>query len=200
MENLVKKLKQRNYNAIQFDSKKEARDYLISKFKDKDIIAWGGSVTINELGIKAEIEKRGIKTLDRDKARTPGEKRKIHLDSFDCDSYLMSTNAITEDGLLINIDGFGNRLANLIFGPKNVYVIAGKNKICKSEQDAIERVRHYAAPRNAKRLGLNTPCTETGECQDCLSEQCICNQIVISRRSWIKDRVNIILINEDLGI
>lgn len=200
MDTLIKKLEQRNYHAYRFDSKLKAKEFLISQIKHNEVVAWGGSQTINELGIKDELENVGIKTLDRDKAKSPEDKRKIHVDSFDCDAYLMSTNAITEDGLLINIDGLGNRVANLIFGAKNIYVIVGKNKICKSEKDAIERVRQFVAPRNAKRLGLNTPCIQKGECQDCLSDQCICNQIVISRRSWIKDRVKVLLIDEEIGI
>jgi hypothetical protein len=199
MNKLINNLKRRNFDAVFFENKEDAVRSLLAEFGENKSIAWGGSVTLNELGIKEILKTKNLKVLDRDSARTPEEKRQIHLQSFDCDYYLMSSNAVTEDGKLVNVDGFGNRLACLIFGPRKVYVIVGKNKICKTEEEAVNRVRNIVAPRNAKRLGLKTPCTAKGVCQDCLSEQCICNQLVITRRSLIKDRIKVVVINEDLG-
>ncbi len=199
MKALLQNLKRRNYNAIYFDSKEEAKQHLLSQFKENQSIAWGGSMTINELEIKELLHSTGMEVLDRDNAKSPEEKREIHLASFDCDHYLMSSNAITEDGLLVNIDALGNRVANLIFGAKSVHIIVGKNKICKTEQEALTRARKVA-PKNTKRLDFNTPCRQTGECHDCLSEQCICDHIVISRRAWVKNRVNIVVVGENLGM
>lgn len=200
MDRLIKNLKKRNFDAFFFNTREEAVKYLLSEFEDNRTISWGGSVTLNELGIKELLKTKKMSILDRDHAGSPEEKRQIQLDSFDSDYYLMSTNAITKAGELVNIDGTGNRLASLIYGPKAVYVISGTNKVCETESDALNRVRKFVAPRNVKRLGLKTPCAEKGECQDCLSEQCICNHIVVTRRSWTRGRIKVILINENLGI
>ncbi len=199
MDSLIKNLKRRNFDAAFFNTREEAVTYLLSQFEKNKTVSWGGSVTLTELGIKELLKTKNLRILDRDHAGSPGEKRQVQLDSFDSDYYLMSTNAITKAGELVNVDGSGNRVASLIYGPKTVFVISGINKICETESDAVNRVRKYVAPLNAKRLGLKTPCIKTGSCQDCLSEQCICNHIVVTRRSLIKGRIKIILINEELG-
>jgi hypothetical protein len=199
MNTLIDNLKRRNFDAVFFENKEEAVAALLTEFDENKSIAWGGSVTLADLGIKERLKTRNLKILDRDAVSSPEEKRMIQLASFDCDFYLMSSNAVTQDGKLVNIDGSGNRLACLIYGPRKVYVIVGRNKICATEEDAVKRVRNIAAPQNAKRLGLKTPCAERGTCQDCLSEQCICNQMVITRRSLIKGRIKVVVINEDLG-
>lgn len=199
MDGLIKNFKKRNFDAVFFNTREEAVNYLLSEFENKKTVSWGGSVTLNELGIKELLKTKNLRILDRDHAGSPEEKRQIQLDSFNSDYYLMSTNAITKAGELVNVDGSGNRVASLIYGPKTVYVISGINKVCETESDAINRVKKIVAPQNAKRLGLKTPCSENEVCHDCLSEQCICNHIVVTRRSWIKGRIKIILINEELG-
>ena len=199
MEKLISNLKKRNYLVESFKNKEEALDYLLNQFEPQKSIAWGGSVTLDELGIKNEIRNKNWIVLNRDNAKTPQEKRDIQIKSFDADYYLLSTSAISEDGLLVNIDGNGNRLAAFIFGPKKVFVIAGTNKICKSEEEAMDRVRNIAAPKNTQRLKRNTPCAKTGTCHNCLSDDCVCSHIIVTRRSWVKGRVEIILIEEELG-
>ncbi len=199
MDRLIKNFKRRNFDAVFFNTREEAVNYLLSQFEKNKTVSWGGSVTLDELGIKEMLKTKNLRILDRDHTGSAEEKRKVQLDSFDSDYYLMSANAITKAGELVNVDGSGNRVASLIYGPKAVYVISGINKICETESDAMNRVRKYVAPLNAKRLGLKTPCNETGSCQDCLSDQCICNHIVVTRRSWIRGRIKIILINEELG-
>lgn len=199
MDTLIRNLQKRNYNTQFFKTKEEATAYLLAQFHPGGSIAWGGSVTLDELGIKEKIKGDKWEILDRDNAKSFEEKRELQFKTFNADYFLTSTNAISEDGLLINIDGNGNRMAAFIYGPRKVFIVAGTNKICKDEQAAMERVRKYVAPKNTQRLNRNTPCFKTGTCHDCLSDDCICSHIIVSRRSWIKDRVEIILIDEALG-
>ena len=164
------------------------------------VISWGGSQTISEIGLISELTHLPYTLLDRSVATTADETRDIYLKAFNADYYLMSANAITLDGELINIDGTGNRAAALIYGPKNVIVIAGMNKIVTDQASGMDRVRNFAAPPNAIRIGHDqTPCSKTGKCHDCLSEQCICCQTVITRFSRIPKRIKVILVGEPLG-
>lgn len=200
MNDLIKNFKKRNIEAVWFETKEEATEQLLKEFEDGNMIAWGGSMTLNELGLKEKLIERNLTILDRDNVKSSEEKRAMQIASFDSDYYLMSSNAITKGGELINIDGSGNRLAAMLYGPRKVYVIVGKNKICKTEKEAIDRVKNYVAPRNALRLGFNTPCVKTEMCYNCLNEQCICNHMVITRRSWEDGRIKVVIINENLGI
>ena len=155
---------------------------------------------LDETGIlKAVEEKEGLTLIDRRKAKTPEETREVFFQTVASDYFLMSTNAITMNGELVNIDGFCNRVACLCAGPEHVIVIAGMNKVVRTIEDGIDRIRTKAAPANTVRLNKNTPCAKTGECQDCYSPDCICSQTVITRRSGIPGRIKIILVNEDLG-
>ena len=113
--------------------------------------------------------------------------------------FVTGTNAIAKEGALVNIDGMGNRVAALAFGPEKVIVVVGRNKICETVDDALDRVQNYVAPKNAKRFGVDTPCVKTGKCEDCASEQRICNIYSIIRRQWAPGRIHVILIDEDLG-
>ena len=129
----------------------------------------------------------------------PEDSRKIFHDALMADYYFMSTNAMTIDGELVNIDGNGNRVAALIYGPENVIILAGMNKVAKDVAEAIDRVHLTATPMNCVRLNKQTPCAVTGVCADCLSPDCICNQVVITRRSGIQGRIKVILIGEEFG-
>jgi L-lactate utilization protein LutB len=162
-------------------------------------ISWGGSQTLIELGLLDSLSSSDYILYDRDKAKTPDERVQMYSKTVTADYYYMSSNAITLDGQLVNIDGHGNRVACLITGPKNVIVIAGMNKIVTDVDAAIDRVRNMATPPNTVRLGKKTPCAETGKCANCLVEDCICNQIVITRRSGIQGRIKVILVGEVLG-
>ena len=160
----------------------------------EDVVSWGGSVTIDEIGLLSAVKERN-KVIDRAAAATPEEKTELMRQALLCDTYLMSSNAISSDGQLVNIDGNGNRCAALIYGPKQVLVIAGLNKVTGSLE-----ARNVAAPINAKRFaGLQTPCYKAGLCGDCLSADCICSQIVITRTSRNKGRIKVILVGESLG-
>ena len=163
-------------------------------------VSWGGSETLKEIGLIDDLaESEDYIIYDRTTARTPEEKREMYGKIVMSDYYFMSTNAITLDGELINIDGNGNRVACLCNGPEHVIIITGMNKVVDSVESGIARVRNIAAPPNAIRLGLNTPCAELGRCGNCLSEDCICDQIVITRKSRTQGRIKVLLVGEELG-
>lgn len=162
-------------------------------------ISWGGSQTLEEIGLMDELKASDYILYDRHQAVTPEEKTLMYSKIVTADYYFMSTNAITLDGQLVNIDGFGNRVACLIAGPKNVIIIAGMNKIVTDVNTGIERVRNMASPPNAVRLGHKTPCAEFGKCANCLVDDCICCEIVITRKSRIPGRIKVILVGEELG-
>lgn len=162
-------------------------------------ISWGGSQTLEEIGLMDELKASDYILYDRHKAVTPEEKTLMYSKIVTSDYYFMSSNAITLDGQLVNIDGFGNRVACLIAGPKNVIIIAGMNKIVTDVNTGIERVRNMASPPNVVRLGLKTPCAELGRCANCLVDDCICCEIVITRKSKVPGRIKVILVGEELG-
>ncbi len=163
-------------------------------------VGYGGSLTINDLGLKEALRTRGNSMFDRDLAKNPQESTQIMHDALAADWFLMGSNAISEDGQLVNIDGNGNRVTALIYGPKNVLILCGINKVTKTLEDAYHRARNQAAPTNQTRFpSHNTPCTVTGGCADCNSPDCICNQIVITRRCNPQGRIRILLIGQALG-
>lgn len=162
-------------------------------------ISWGGSQTLSEIGLMDELAASDYIIYDRFAAETPEEKTAMYSKIVTADYFFMSSNAITLDGQLINIDGNGNRVACLITGPKNVIIIAGMNKIVTDVTTGIERVRNMATPPNAIRLGSKTPCAELGKCANCLTDDCLCCEIVITRKSRIPGRIKVILVGEELG-
>ncbi len=162
-------------------------------------ISWGGSQTLNEIGLMDELTASDYIIYDRFAAETPEEKTAMYSKIVTADYFFMSSNAITLDGQLVNIDANGNRVACLITGPKNIIIIAGMNKIVTDVTTGIERVRNMATPPNAIRLGSKTPCAELGKCANCLTEDCLCCEIVITRKSKIPGRIKVILVGEELG-
>ena len=162
-------------------------------------ITWGGSESIKECGLMDAIKNANYELIDRTDAKTPEEDRIMYSRQVMADFFLMSSNAITIDGELVNIDGRANRVSLLCWGPQNVIVIAGMNKIASDVESAIQRVRDAAAPPNTVRLNKNTPCAQTGRCGNCYSPDCICSQIVITRRSSTPNRIKVILVGEELG-
>ena len=156
-------------------------------------------MTLEETGMMDALRSADIQFLDRAVCKTPEDSRKMFHDALMADFYFMSTNAMTIDGELVNIDGNGNRVAALIYGPENVIILAGMNKVAKDVAEAVDRVHLTATPMNCVRLNKQTPCAVTGVCADCLSPDCICNQVVITRRSGIQGRIKVILIGEEFG-
>lgn len=198
-ESLIEKFSQRQIEAYYATSKEEALDMACRYLSPESSVSWGGSMTLNEIGLVDAINESDCVIYDRASAKTPEEKREIFSKIAGCDYYFMSSNAITLDGQLVNIDGIGNRVASLVHGPANVIVIAGMNKVVTDVKAAIDRVRNMAAPPNTLRLNCNTPCRELGRCVNCFSPDCICNQIVITRRSFVPNRIKVILVGEELG-
>lgn len=181
------------------ETAEDAKELALSLVPNGASASFGGSVTLVETGILDALRSREDITLyDRDTAKNPEETKKIMHDALSCDYYFMSSNAITTDGELVNIDGNGNRVASLIYGPENVIVVAGMNKICKDVEEGISRTRNVASPQNCIRLGNDTPCSVTGVCGDCLTHT-ICDQIVITRASRVPQRIKVILVGEELG-
>lgn len=196
IENLAKRRIAGCYCATVEEAEKQAFSYLT----DGCTVSFGGSMTLEETGMLTALRHDpGIRLIDRAAARSPEEVKKFYHDALSCDFYFMSTNAITADGELVNIDGTGNRVAALIYGPEHVIILAGMNKVVPNVAEALSRVHHTATPMNCKRLSKNTPCAATGVCSDCLSPDCICNQVVITRRSAIENRIKVILIGEEFG-
>lgn len=177
----------------------EAKELALSFVAEGSKVSFGGSVTLEETGVLAELRAREDITLyDRATATTPEENKQIMHDALSCDYYFMSSNAITVNGELVNIDGNGNRVAALIYGPDNVIILAGMNKIVKSVEEGISRTRNVASPQNCIRLNKDTPCKVNGVCGNCLKDT-ICDQIVITRASRVPNRIKVILVGEELG-
>lgn len=198
-QHIIDKMKKRSIEGYYCETKQEALACVKELIKPESSIAWGGSMTLNETGIMDYIKESNFILYDRMSAKTPEESRMLYGKIVTADYFLMSSNAITLDGELVNIDGISNRVACLCHGPQNVIVVAGMNKICKDIKMAIERVKNVAAPPNAVRLNRTTPCKETGVCADCLSKDCMCCQIVVTRKSQIPNRIKVVLVGEELG-
>lgn len=196
---IIAGLARRNMEGFYCENGNDAVELAISMMEKGARIAWGGSASVTECGLMDAISSEDYVLIDRMNATTEEEKRNIFAQTVLSDYYLMSTNAITLDGELVNIDGNGNRLAALIHGPKHVILIVGMNKVATDLDAAMKRVRLNACPPNAIRLNKNTPCAKTGKCGDCLSPDCFCNQIVITRRSGHQGRIKVILVGESLG-
>jgi hypothetical protein len=198
---VVAALKKRFFDAWYFDEPAAAADMVISLIPKDHLVSWGGSVTVADLGIQERLAKEGYKLLDRDKAAGPEERIEIMRQALLCDTFLTSSNAISEDGQLVNIDGNGNRVAAMIFGPRQVIVVAGMNKVAKTLDDALARARTIAAPLNVQRFpSLKTPCNETGSCANCVSPQTVCNFFVTTRLCKPAGRIKVILVGKDLGL
>lgn len=198
-ETVIKNLKKRRMAGYYCETREEAVALALSLMPEGSSIGWGGSVTLTESGLMDAIKNGKYEIIDRDSAKTPEESKVVHQRIFGADYFLMSTNAITLDGELINIDGRANRVCFLCYGPENVIILAGMNKLVSDVESGIKRVRNVASPKNTVRLGKNTPCATTGKCADCLSPDCICMQTVITRASRVEDRIKVILIGEELG-
>lgn len=196
----IKKAFEKNQMECSFMTREELMDYLSTLLVDGKKVAVGGSVTLNQLGIIDLIRKSDVAFYDRyDPSLSSAELEDVMRESFFADILLTSTNALTQDGCLYNIDGNGNRVASMIFGPKKVIVIAGKNKVFASEEEALTHIRQVSAPANALRLKKNTPCTKLGSCQDCFSPERICSSYVKLAWQGKKNRFHVILLDEELG-
>ena len=198
-ETIIKNLKKRRMEGFYCATKEEAVKKALELMPKGASIGWGGSMTLEETGIMKAIREADYEIIDRDAAKTDTERKEVYSKIVSCDYFLMSTNAITLDGELINIDGRANRISFLCFGPEHVLVVAGMNKVVSDVDSGIKRVHDIASPPNAVRLHRNTPCAKTGRCGDCFSDDCICAQTLVTRMSLIPNRIQVILVGEELG-
>lgn len=196
---IITNLKKRQIEGYYCKDKVSALNKVLDLIPKGSSIGFGGSMTLEETGVIEAIKSQDYKVIMRDTAKNLEEQRVLYGEICCADYFLMSTNAITLQGELINIDGRGNRVAFLCFGPQNVLILAGMNKVVTDVESGIKRTRDIAAPPNAIRLNRKTPCASTGKCEDCYALECMCGQFVITRRSGIPNRIKVILIGEELG-
>lgn len=199
-QTMIQNLEKRNMEGYFAETKEEAVSLIMERFLTPGTsVCFGGSMTLTESGLMDALRQSDCIVYDRAAAKTPEETRDMKANMINSDYFLMSTNAITIDGELINMDGFANRVSFLCYGPAYVIVLAGMNKVVSGVEDGVRRVRDMASPPNTVRLNKNTPCAKTGRCGDCYSEDCICSQLVITRRSSVENRIKVILVAEELG-
>lgn len=199
-QTMIQNLEKRNMEGYFAETKEEAVSLIMERFLTPGTsVCFGGSMTLTESGLMDALRQSDCIVYDRAAAKTPEETRDMKANMINSDYFLMSTNAITIDGELINMDGFANRVSFLCYGPAHVIVLVGMNKVVSGVEDGVRRVRDMASPPNTVRLNKNTPCAKTGRCGDCYSEDCICSQLVITRRSSVKNRIKVILVAEELG-
>jgi len=204
LELVKEKLKKNNFDPYIAESTEKAKEIVFDQILpglDVKSISWGGSMTFVSTGLfhalKDDERFEVLNTFDRSLAAE--ESMALRRKSLLVDLFVTGTNGVTEDGQLVNLDMIGNRVCGITFGPKNVIILVGRNKICSDIEDAMFRIKNYAAPVNAMNLDKKTPCREKGFCHNCSSPERICNTWTITEKSFPKDRVKVILINEDLG-
>ena len=196
---MIKNLQRRHIEAFYCPTGEEAVRKVSELIADGSSVTWGGSMTVRDLGIPDYLRNRAsLEVLDRDLVTTPAEKQDMYLRAFSADVYLTSANAISEDGVIVNIDGNGNRVAAITWGPKKVIFVIGLNKVAQTVEAALSRVRGTASPINAARFDINTPCQHDGICHNCNSPESICNYVHFLRNSP-RGRHTVVLVGENLG-
>ena len=196
-ETVIKGLKSRNMTGWYAASRDEALAKALELIPEGSSVTMGGAMSAHEIGLVQALKDGNYRFIDRDAYE---DKRAAMLAAYDADVFLSGVNAMTSDGILVNIDGNANRVSAIAQGPRKVIFIAGMNKVCGADLDgAMKRARNVAAPVNAQRFGLSTPCTKTGTCMDCKSPDTICCQFLITRFSRHAGRIHVILVNDNLG-
>ena len=195
-QKIIKGLQSRNMTGYYAKDREEAKRIALSLIPEGSSVTMGGALSAHEVGLVEAVNTGSFRFIDRAAYENP---REAMLSAYDADWFLSSANAMTEDGVLVNIDGNANRVSCIANGPKHVLFIVGMNKVCSDIDGAMKRARNVAAPINAQRFGLNTPCSKTGACMNCKSPDTICCQFLITRFSRHKDRIHVILVNDTLG-
>ena len=195
-QTVIKGLQSRNMSGYYAANREEALRIALSLIPEGSTATMGGGMSVIEIGLVKALKEGNYNFIDRNEAP---DNREAMLQAYRADVYLASANAITQDGVLVNIDGNANRVSAIAFGPKKVILIVGMNKVCDDVDGAMKRARNVAAPINAQRFGLSTPCSKTGACLNCKSPDTICSQFLITRFAKPADRVHVILVNDNLG-
>lgn len=196
---LVKNLISRHFDAWYCASKEEALAKALELIPEGSTVGWGGATSAQQIGLIDAVDNGKYNALNRDKTSTPQERTAVMRACFNADWFITGANGLSLDGQMVNIDGVGNRTGMIIYGPTNILVIAGVNKVVDTLEEAVRRTRTVAAPQNAQRFGLPNPCSVTGACGDCKNETCICNQLLITRNSKPAGRIKMIIVGQDLG-
>jgi L-lactate utilization protein LutB len=195
-QKVIKGLQSRNMTGYYVQTKEEALKLALSLIPEGSTVTMGGGMSVHETGLVKALKEGNYNYIDREEAQ---DRRAAMLKAYDADFFLASTNAITDDGVLVNIDGNANRVSAIAYGPKKVLMIVGMNKVCPDVDTAMKRARNVAAPINNQRFNGNNPCTKTGACANCKSPDTICCQFLVTRYSRHQDRIHVILVNEPLG-
>lgn len=198
-EGIIDGLKLRGIEGFYAENKEKALNLALNMIPEGSKVGWGGSASITDIGLKQAVCDGSYQELNRDVCKSPEEKREVELKCFESDYFLASVNAITYDGVMVNIDKFGNRIAAIAFGAKHVILVVGMNKAVKTLDEAISRVHNEAAPINAARLDSNTPCHYKGMCYDCKGPTSNCCQVLVTRSCAVEGRMKVILVNDQLG-
>ena len=196
---LVKNLKRRHFEAYYCKDKQEALKKAMELIPTGSSVGWGGAMSAVEIGLLDAVRNGDYCALDRESCTTSEEKDRMATACLSADFFITGANAISLDGQMVNIDGTGNRVAAIVYGPKKVLVITGMNKVCDNIESAVERARTIAAPMNMQRFMKDTPCATTGVCGNCKSESCICNQILVTRNCRPVNRICFLVVGEELG-
>lgn len=196
-EILVKNLQKRHFDAYYCDTATDALSKALELIPEGDCVSWGGAMSAQQIGLLDAVGSGNYRTIDRDAYE---DRNQAMREALLCDTFISGANALSLDGEMVNIDGQGNRVAAIVYGPRQVIVVAGMNKVMDTLEDAITRARTVAAPTNQQRFQLDNPCTATGTCADCLSKTCICNQILITRHCRPVGRIKFVIVGQDLGM
>ena len=197
---MVKQLQRRHFEAYYCATADEARQRVNDLIPDGSSVTWGGTMTVRDMGIPEMLKGRGtLDVWDRDTVTTAEEKQEMYFRAFHADYYLSSANAISEDGVIVNLDGNGNRVAAITWGPQHVIFVVGMNKVAQDVEAALKRARSTASPINAARFDIDTPCQKDGVCHNCNSPQSICNYVHFLRNSSKPGRIIVVLVGETLG-
>ena len=198
-QRLVENLKKRHFEAYYCHNAEAALQKALELIPEGSSVGWGGTVSAQQIGLIEAVRNGNYRAIDRDRCKTLEEKEQAAKEALFADVFLVGANGMSLDGEMVSIDGTGNRVAAIIYGPKKVLVIVGMNKVCDTLDAAIERARTVAAPMNIQRFMKNTPCATTGICGDCKSPECICNQILITRNCRPANRICYLVVGEELG-
>ncbi len=197
---LLKNLKNRHFEAYYCETTEEALAQALALIPEGSSVGWGGAMSAQQIGLMDAIHAGNYQAIDRDKAANPQERKALMKQCLLADVFITGANALSLDGQMVNIDGNGNRVAPIVYGPECIVVIAGINKVVDTLEDAVRRARTVAAPSNKQRFPIQTPCEITGTCADCHSDSCICNQLLITRNCSPAGRIKFVIVGQELGL
>ena len=197
---LVKNLQSRHFDAWYCETPEKALQKALELIPEGASVGWGGAMSAQQIGLMEAVHGGNYRAIDRDRCATQEERQQAMREAVFADVFITGANALSLDGQMVNIDGNGNRVGPIVYGPGTILVIAGMNKVVDTLEDALRRARTVAAPMNKQRFNSQTPCEITGVCADCKSEGCICNQILVTRNCRPAGRIKFILVGEELGL